>query len=117
MGYTDESKRKDNKMDKIYRYINGADNFDVSTKRYILVNSRDIPLNSFHGNGGWSMRDVFPCNWNCHSAFYTEEEAQDHLQYMKNECIKQKERWGNWFNKAWNYVNKFKVKELVYIEY
>jgi hypothetical protein len=78
---------------------------------YKIVNNRNTPLNSFHSNGGFEIKDVFPCSNNCYSVFSTEEEAQEYLSYIFVECENQRGRWKDWTDKALNFAKTLKIKE------
>ena len=77
--------------------------------RYRIANKSNRYLYAFHFNGGWSMKDVFPCSINSWICFNSEEEAKEYLKRMENSCHEQKERWGEWYDKAISYVKKFKI--------
>ena len=77
--------------------------------RFIIVNSHRTPLTSFHSNGGWDIKDVFPCSRKCYMFFSSEAEAQEHLDYIIGKCEKERYRWGNWTDKALEFAHKLTV--------
>lgn len=76
---------------------------------YKIVNPRGIPLSSFHSNDGWKIGNVFPCSRNNYIIFSTEEQAQEHLDYIIRSCQEQESRWGEWTNKALKFAHSLKI--------
>ena len=77
--------------------------------KYVIVNSRNRPLNAFHSNGGWEIGDVFPCSTRCYMFFETQEEAENKINYIINKCEEQRERWGDWTDKALKFAHSLKI--------
>jgi len=67
---------------------------------YKIINKRGTFLSGFHSNGGWEISDVFPCSSLSAITFKTEKEAQKYLLSMREELIKQQDRWGDWLDTA-----------------
>lgn len=78
-------------------------------KRYVIVNRNNRPLDGFYSNGGWEIRDVFAFSLIRYMTFPTREEAENHLLYMRSECMAQKDRWGSWLEKALTFLKTLRV--------
>jgi len=61
-------------------------------------------LNSYHGNGGWGLGDVFPFSNRCWTSFKDEKEAIEYIDYIKENSLKQAERWGDWSKTAQTFI-------------
>ena len=83
-------------------------------QRFVIVNKYKTPLSAFHSNGGWEIKDVFPCSRNNYYVFDTEEKAYNKIAYMINQCNEQRPRWKEWTDTALNYVKAMKVKAIYY---
>lgn len=79
---------------------------------YAITNKAGRRLSAFHSNGGWSIRDVFPCSFANWFSFKTEKEAEDYLKYMTKDAEKQKKRWGDWADIALKFIKTLKVTNL-----
>jgi hypothetical protein len=77
--------------------------------KYKIVNSRGIPLSSFHSNGGWQIKDVFPCSSKNYISFRTEEEAKGKLSRIIEQCKEQEVRWKEWTPIALKFALSLKV--------
>ena len=80
---------------------------------FILKNKNNNPLQGFHSNEGWDIKNVFPCGW-CSQflTFTTKKETKDFKLYMFKEARKQRKRWENWGDTAINFIDNLKIKEL-----
>jgi hypothetical protein len=76
---------------------------------YKIVNRKNRPLCAFHPNGGWEIRDVFPCIHRSYIIFDTPEEAQGYIDYIIRTCEKQRARWGAWTEKALKFARALRV--------
>jgi len=77
--------------------------------RYIIRNKRNYFLSAFHSNGGWEIKDVFPCSRKSWLVWKTEKEASAYLSRIKQECEEQRSRWMEWTDIAIKFVETLKV--------
>jgi len=75
-----------------------------------IVNKRGTPLTAFHSNGGWEIRDVFPCSHNNYMIFNGTDEANKKIKYIIQKCEDQRSRWGDWTDKALKYANSLSIE-------
>ena len=78
---------------------------------YRIVNKSGAFLSAFHFNGGWEIGSVFPCskyNW---ITFASEEEVQSYILYLVYKSKEQRERWGDWTNKALKFIKTLKYED------
>ena len=80
---------------------------------YRIVNKNNRYLSAFHFNGGWEIKDVFPCSKYSWIIFDNKKNAEDYLSYMLETCIKQKERWGEWLNTALQFLKTLRIRRLL----
>lgn len=76
---------------------------------YKIINKAGRALSGFHSNGGWSIRDVFPCSHFVWINFKTQKDGEDYLKRMLKEAEAQRERWGDWTEKAIKFINTLRV--------
>jgi hypothetical protein len=53
---------------------------------YKIVNSRGVPLSAFHSNGGWEIKDVFPCSSKNYIIFDNKDDANEYLTMIISKC-------------------------------
>lgn len=75
-----------------------------------IVNRRRAPLTAFHQNGGWEIRDVFPCSHNNYIVFDGINEANEYIEYILEKCKEQRPRWGDWTDKALKFANSLRIE-------
>ena len=78
----------------------------------ILHKKRSGFLNSYHGNGGFELKDVFPFSITCWTSFKSRKEATDYLDYIKRDSLKQAKRWGNWSEIAQTFIKGLYVGKI-----
>ena len=81
--------------------------------KYGLTNRAGRFLGGFHPNGGFEIKDVFPC---CTSgafiSFDTIQEASIFVWRMEKICIEQKDRWKDWLPKAMKFIKTLRITIL-----
>lgn len=81
--------------------------------RYAITSTqRKVYLSGFYPNGGWKLGDVFAFRKNDWYTFGSEQEAQEFILYMKESCLNQQDRWGDWLDKALTFWKTLGYKEV-----
>jgi hypothetical protein len=81
--------------------------------RYRIKNKRGTYLCGFYSNGGFEIRDVFACSKHSWLSFETEQDVQNYILKLKDECMAQSDRWGKWLDKALIFI-KTLTYETIY---
>lgn len=78
--------------------------------RYRIKIASGRYLTGFHSNGGWVIGDVFRFSKYSWFTFKTEKEVQGKISYIIEDCLKQRERWGDWTDKALKFAKRLKYE-------
>lgn len=81
--------------------------------RYVITsNKRNGYLTGFYDNGGWTIKDVFAFSSMSYYTFESEQETQEFIIGIKERCIKQADRWGDWLDKALIFWKTLNYKQI-----
>ena len=81
--------------------------------KYVITSSRRKGyLTGFYPNGGWNIGDVFAFSTKNYIFFSEEKETQEYIIDMKEICLQQTNRWGQWLNKALIFWKTISYKEV-----
>jgi len=85
-------------------------NKEVTMPGYVIRNKGGRYLTGFYPNGGWELKSVFVFSRRSWYSFDTMSKARSFITQMIKECEKQKDRWGDWTEKALKYIRTFRVE-------
>jgi len=76
---------------------------------YRIANKRGTFLTAFHSNGGFEIADVFPCSQFSWVVFPSHSECEIYIAEMEKICEEQRDRWGEWTDKALAFVRTLHI--------